>query len=70
MQRAVAVWFVWSEPSVCTHEVPLCAGVKGDEMTQFASLSFFEKRSRMTSHPTAVQINARLLAIRQVAKCC
>ncbi|KAL0050838.1 hypothetical protein WJX82_008106 [Trebouxia sp. C0006] len=45
-------------------------GVKGDEVTQFASLSFYEKRSRMISHPTAVQINARLLAIRQAAKCC
>ncbi|KAL0032233.1 hypothetical protein WJX77_012343 [Trebouxia sp. C0004] len=45
-------------------------GAKGDEVTQFASLSFFEKRSRMISHPAAVQINARLLAIRQVAKCC
>ncbi|KAL0025845.1 hypothetical protein WJX79_005971 [Trebouxia sp. C0005] len=45
-------------------------GVKGDEVSQFACLSFFEKRSRMISHPTAVQVNARLLAIRQVAECC
>jgi hypothetical protein len=62
--------FVLSRPCLCTHEVPVCAGVKGEEVTQFASLSLFEKRSRMISHPTAVQINARLLAIRQVAKCC
>ena len=55
---------------MCTHEVPVRAGVKGDEATQFASLSFVEKRSRMILHPTAVQINARLLAIRQVAECC
>lgn len=50
--------------------VMLNAGVKADDMTQFSRLSFLEKRHRMVSQPTAVQMNVRLLAIRQIAECC
>ncbi len=45
-------------------------GVQPEDSMQGPALSFFEKRNRMVSQPTAVQMGARLLAIRQVANCC
>lgn len=47
------------------------AGPKAeDEKPQRPAQTFREKRTRMFSQPTAVQMNAKLLAIRQVATCC
>ena len=46
------------------------ADVKPEMRRQGRTPDFWEKRHRMVSQPTAVQMNARLLAIRQIAYVC